>query len=787
MSEELTPMDRMELWMSALNEAITNGTDNSFMPYNRYELWMKKLCEAILAKDPADPDVVQAFVEGWLADHPEATTTVEDGAVTEAKLAANAVTTAKVADGAVTDAKLAASGVKSDVADLKSVIDDIATVGKQLFDKDNADTKKYIVSGGVVSNSANGTSVIIPITVSPNDHYVTVHRSIITSRFVVSSYTSYPELGDSYVDNVDGGSAASLTIAVDTSIKYLMVYCHLATQDTTVTVAQVLAGLMVQYGQSYTGYEEYAMTIAIPNGFITPDKFASDVPAYIKSQSADANVTEFVDNNMKNKRTSTSTALTWTEGSYYSLTTGEITTLSGRAYSQKIACKAGDVVEVKNNKGQLLFWDNNGSFLSYVATDYPQYALIVAPTNAGYFAFNNSDSTIRATDAIKHSSASELIETVYEGPAKLIYDSSDFTNAKYASTSNGKISDFTSAWYCGIALPCEAAHKYRTESQTQVVFYDASMTFISAILPNNSASYTGVTTEMDFSTPANCAYMSINTYNSHEKVFDLAPYKVVGEIINPQKLEGLNVVCFGDSITGNYGFGDNIPYQIEKLTGAKTFNCGFGGCRMELIENDAQHTNPFSMCGIVDALEADKNGDADAWDEQDAYAESISKMVFLRLQILKSIDFSTVDVVTIAYGTNEGGYPQDDEQDHENKYTYGGATRYAVNKLLSLYPKLRIILLTPIYRYYTSEGKDSDTHTHPTYGGKLTDNVETLISVGKELKIPVVDLYYTLGINITNYTSYFGDDDETPDGTHINSFGREQFGRRVAGELIKLM
>lgn len=98
--------------MSALNEAITNGTENTFMPYNRYELWMKKLCEAILAKDPADPDVVEAFVNDWLDDHPEATTTVEDGAVT----------TAKVADGAITDAKLAASGVKSDVADLKSEI-----------------------------------------------------------------------------------------------------------------------------------------------------------------------------------------------------------------------------------------------------------------------------------------------------------------------------------------------------------------------------------------------------------------------------------------------------------------------------------------------------------------------------------------------------------------------------------------------------------------------------------------------------------------------------------------
>ena len=119
MSEELTPMDRMELWMSAINEAIANGTENTYTPYDRHELWMKKICESILAKDPADPDVVEAFVNDWLDDHPEATTTVEDGAVTTAKLASNAVTTAKIADGAVTDLKLASKTVQknSDIQD----------------------------------------------------------------------------------------------------------------------------------------------------------------------------------------------------------------------------------------------------------------------------------------------------------------------------------------------------------------------------------------------------------------------------------------------------------------------------------------------------------------------------------------------------------------------------------------------------------------------------------------------------------------------------------------------
>jgi len=51
---------------------------------------------------------VQEAVNAWLDDHPEATTTVEDGAIT----------TAKLADGSVTDDKLAADGIKAEVAAL---------------------------------------------------------------------------------------------------------------------------------------------------------------------------------------------------------------------------------------------------------------------------------------------------------------------------------------------------------------------------------------------------------------------------------------------------------------------------------------------------------------------------------------------------------------------------------------------------------------------------------------------------------------------------------------------
>ena len=49
---------------------------------------------------------IQAEVDAQLEEHPEWTTTVQDGAITTAKLDSSAVTTAKIADGAVTADKL---------------------------------------------------------------------------------------------------------------------------------------------------------------------------------------------------------------------------------------------------------------------------------------------------------------------------------------------------------------------------------------------------------------------------------------------------------------------------------------------------------------------------------------------------------------------------------------------------------------------------------------------------------------------------------------------------------
>ncbi|WP_050698014.1 SGNH/GDSL hydrolase family protein [Anaeromassilibacillus senegalensis] len=238
------------------------------------------------------------------------------------------------------------------------------------------------------------------------------------------------------------------------------------------------------------------------------------------------------------------------------------------------------------------------------------------------------------------------------------------------------------------------------------------------------------------------------------------------------RLEGKILACFGDSITGNFQPPVDYPSVIAKLTGMQVYNFGVGGCRMS--QHPDQYYDAFSMYRLADAVTTGN------FALQEAAVGHTANYAADRVTSLKSIDWTKVDYVTILFGTNDiqGGVSLDIVNDPKDVTTYLGAARYSLEALWNRYPNLRVLLLTPIYRYWDNERIDSD---EKMFGNRhFYEFGNALLQLAKDYKTPALDLYYTLGINKYNRGQYFS----TGDGTHPNDAGRVLLGEKVAWKLL---
>lgn len=231
-------------------------------------------------------------------------------------------------------------------------------------------------------------------------------------------------------------------------------------------------------------------------------------------------------------------------------------------------------------------------------------------------------------------------------------------------------------------------------------------------------------------------------------------------------LSGKTVVCFGDSIFGMTRDRTSVPAWAAAFTGAQVYNVGFGGCRMAVHPTSGYAA--FSMWALAEAIADGK------YTAQDAQASSGADYFPQQLAILKSIDFAAVDMAVIHYGTNDftGNVVIDDATNGDNTATLCGALRYAIGKLQTAYPKLRIFVSLPIYRKWDSVGSESYTNGN---GNTLREFGAALASVADEFNCPCIDGYKTLGINAANAAAFLAD------GTHLNDYGRQVFGEYIGG------
>ena len=175
-------------------------------------------------------------VNNWLVAHPEATTTVQDGAIT----------TAKLADGAVTDAKLASDGIKS-------VIDSAIVMNrsKNLFNPNDPDIlhDNYLYPNGRFDPTTNRTVTgFMPVTSGK----VMVVSYTPQSGWIQSVYSSLCFYAADKTTVVPGGAVNSARVTVPTGAAYAR-----ATLATSMTADGVKLQCELTDDGTATAYEPY--------------------------------------------------------------------------------------------------------------------------------------------------------------------------------------------------------------------------------------------------------------------------------------------------------------------------------------------------------------------------------------------------------------------------------------------------------------------------------------------------------------------------------------------------
>jgi len=231
-----------------------------------------------------------------------------------------------------------------------------------------------------------------------------------------------------------------------------------------------------------------------------------------------------------------------------------------------------------------------------------------------------------------------------------------------------------------------------------------------------------------------------------------------------------NIVCFGDSITGMFDCGADYCTMMECIMPAICTNVGFSGTTW--ADHPSTHYVPFSINRLIDSVVAQD------FTYQDDHVGSITSDFYAKhLANLKSIDFNTVDVVTFLAGTNDWAFNipllsiDDPATENKQRTNVQDAVTYCIRQLLTKYPHLIIIVLSPYWR--NREGTEDSNLVPNANGTYLYQFAETIVNSAEAQNVRAINLYKTLGANYI--TKWYW----TIDGTHPTTRTKMAIAQRI--------
>lgn len=247
---------------------------------------------------------------------------------------------------------------------------------------------------------------------------------------------------------------------------------------------------------------------------------------------------------------------------------------------------------------------------------------------------------------------------------------------------------------------------------------------------------------------------------------------------------GQTVVMLGDSVIGNYNGPDSVPTFLERFSGAKCYNCGFGGSSMgrDTVAPVFADLSAFDGWKIVHAIAINNYSDQLEAIASDPTYERLKSYFSSHIATLQSMDWSKVDMITLSYGTNDWGMSvtlNDNPNNLKDTTTFGGAYRTALEELWSVYPHIKVVLCGCIWRGLSIVDGELVSDTDDGAGSRLAplkDYEEKIKSVAEEYHVPFIPMYDNTSFNKYTWKQYF----HTTDATHPARKGRYVIAKRYA-------
>lgn len=146
---------------------------------------------------------------------------------------------------------------------------------------------------------------------------------------------------------------------------------------------------------------------------------------------------------------------------------------------------------------------------------------------------------------------------------------------------------------------------------------------------------------------------------------------------------------------------------------------------------------------------------------------------------LTALDFSGVELVTIAYGTNDGKQAVPiGTADSSDQTTFAGALNAVLAKIYSDNALCKVLVLTPLQR---NAQNNYGSFVPDANGNTLEDFANMAAAVAGRNATPCVDLFHTSGITAANFTTLLYD------GLHPLNSGYERIWTAMRPALIQML